>query len=72
MALPLIIAAATTAGAAGWWWSSKDEKEEEKEEATFQKELWKVGQPILIILVIVLLARWAYNRGAKNNQTNGK
>jgi flagellar biogenesis protein FliO len=68
MPLPLIpiAAAAATTGAAGWWWFTK---EDEDKEASFESNLWDVLRPVFIIILIILLLRWLYQKGSnsKNN-----
>lgn len=69
MPLPLIpvVAAAATTGAAGWWWWTK----EDEEEATFESNLWDVLRPVFIIILIILLLRWLYQKGS-NTKKNAK
>ncbi|WP_052596108.1 hypothetical protein [Aureispira sp. CCB-QB1] len=59
--MPLIILPFLAgAGATGyWWWSSSTE-----EKPTFSGELFKVLQPFLIILIVLLALRWLYKQGS--------
>ena len=54
--IPFLLGAGSTGY---WWWSSN----KEEEEPTFEKDLFAILKPILIILLGLLLIRWLYAKG---------